>query len=81
MELVKLHMFHFYYDMVIPHWGRDNVKLLMTDTDSLTLEIKTEKFGQTWNALTRIMKAGYKLWGILEMGNLEHSNQRQGTIP
>lgn len=43
-ELAKLHMYQFYYDMVIPHWGRENVKLLMTDTDSLMLEIKTDDF-------------------------------------
>ena len=30
--------------MVIPFWGRDNVKLLMTDTDSLMLEIKMDDF-------------------------------------
>lgn len=43
-ELAKLHMYQFYYDMVIPHWGCKNVKLLMTDTDSLMLEIKTDDF-------------------------------------
>ena len=39
-ELVKLHMYHFFYDQVIPFWKRENVELLMTDTDSLMLEIK-----------------------------------------
>ena len=40
-ELAKLHMYHFFYDQVIPFWKRENVELLMTDTDSLMLEIKT----------------------------------------
>ena len=40
-ELAKLHMYCFFYDQVIPFWGRDRVELLMTDTDSLMLEIKT----------------------------------------
>ena len=41
-ELAKLHMYKFYYDQVIPSWGHDNMELLMTDMDSLMLEIKTK---------------------------------------
>ena len=33
-------MYHFFYNQVIPFWKRENVELLMTDTDSLMLEIK-----------------------------------------
>ena len=46
-ELEKLHMYCFFYDQVIPSWGRDNVELLMTDTDSLMLKIKTKDCGET----------------------------------
>ena len=35
-------MYRFYYDQVIPFWKRENVELLMTNTDSLMLEIKTK---------------------------------------
>ena len=43
-ELAKLHMYRFYYNYVVPHWGRDRVQLLMmTDTDSLILKVKTTK--------------------------------------
>ena len=35
-------MYHFFYDQIIPFWKRENVELLMTDTDSLMLEIKTK---------------------------------------
>ena len=38
-ELAKLHMFEFYYDVLQPFFGWENVKLCMTDTDSLLLEI------------------------------------------
>ena len=41
-ELAKLHMYCFFYDQVIPFWKRENVELLMTDTDSFMLEIKTK---------------------------------------
>ena len=50
-ELVKLHMYRFFYDQVIPSWGRDNVELLMTDTDSLMLEIKTKDL---WGDIAKI---------------------------
>ena len=39
-ELAKLHVYRFYYEQVIPLWGHNRVELLMTDTDSLMLEIK-----------------------------------------
>lgn len=34
-DLAKLLMFNFYYRYLIPEFGRENVKLLFTDTDSL----------------------------------------------
>ena len=46
-ELMKLHMYKFYYGALLPHFGRENIELLMTDTDSLMLKIHTsnaEKF-------------------------------------
>ena len=43
-ELAKLHMYRFYYNHVVSHWGRDRVQLLlMTDTDSLMLKVKKTK--------------------------------------
>ena len=38
-ELAKLHMFEFYYDVLMDHFGKDNLKLCMTDTDSLLCEV------------------------------------------
>ena len=38
----KLMMYEFLYDYVFPKWGVDNVRVCMTDTDSVLLEIKTE---------------------------------------
>ena len=42
-ELAKLHMYRFYYTHVVPHWGRDRVQLLMTDTDSLMLKSRRQR--------------------------------------
>src|SRR5690606_17308885 len=41
LELSKLAMFEFYYDILKPKFG-DNLRLLMTDTDSFLLHIKCE---------------------------------------
>ena len=42
LDLSKLMMYEFLYDYVLPKWGVDNVRVVMTDTDSLLLEIKTD---------------------------------------
>lgn len=43
LELSKLHMYQFYYLKLKPAFG-DDINLLMTDTDSLILEVRTESF-------------------------------------
>jgi len=45
LEMSKLVMFEFYYDFLKPLYG-EKVKLLMTDTDSLFLEVETPDFYQ-----------------------------------
>jgi hypothetical protein len=40
-ELAKLHMYEFYYDVLIDYFGANFVQLCMTDTDSLLLNIWT----------------------------------------
>ena len=58
-ELAKLHMYRFYYNHVLPHWGRDRVQLLMTDTDSLMLQrSRPETSGQTSEHSTVHMRTG-----------------------
>ena len=41
LDLSKLHMYRFHYDHMVKNYGF-NAKLLFTDTDSLTYELKTE---------------------------------------
>ena len=43
MELSKLHMYKFHYDIMKKKYG-DKIRLLFTDTDSLMYEIETEDF-------------------------------------
>ena len=51
--LTKLHMYRFYYNHVVPHWGRDRVQLLMTDTDPLMLKVKTKDIWADIKAFNR----------------------------
>jgi len=46
-------MYRFYYNHVVPHWGRDRVQLLMTDTDSLMLKVKTKDIWADIKAFNR----------------------------
>lgn len=38
-ELAKLHMYEFYYDVLQPFFGYQNLELCMTDTDSLLIKV------------------------------------------
>ena len=43
LDLSKLHMYDFHYNVMKPKYG-DNIELLMTDTDSFVYKIETEDF-------------------------------------
>jgi hypothetical protein len=43
LDLSKLHMFEFHYDIILPRY-KENAQLLFTDTDSLCYLIKTDDF-------------------------------------
>ena len=43
LDLSKLHMYDFHYNIMKPKYG-NNVELLMTDTDSFVYKIKTDDF-------------------------------------
>ena len=42
LDLSKLCMYQFHYDVMLPKYGSDNLKKLFTDTDSLCYRITTE---------------------------------------
>ena len=42
LELSKLHMYNFHYKVMMAKYGPEKAKLLFTDTDSLTYQIKTD---------------------------------------
>ena len=42
LELSKLLMYSFYYDVLQPYFGEKNIEILYTDTDSYVLKLKTD---------------------------------------
>ena len=63
-ELAKLHMYEFYYDVLQEHFGWENLKLCMTDTDSLMVEVTLPK--ERIEAKTANMPEGQKKWDIYD---------------
>ena len=62
LDLSKLHMYDFHYNTMKPLYG-DKIKLMMTDTDSLTYCIETEDFYAD-------MKANSKYFDMSEYSKL-----------
>ena len=46
LELSKLHMYNFHYKVMMAKYGPEKAKLLFSDTDSLTFQIKTDDLYQ-----------------------------------
>lgn len=46
LEFSKLKLFEQYYDVFVPYWTPERLNILMSDTDSLLMEIKTNNFHQ-----------------------------------
>ena len=46
LELSKLFMYRSYYDTIQKHFGKDNVSLCFSDTDSFLLKVKMQQFGK-----------------------------------
>ena len=48
LELAKLHLYHYYYNILQPTFNPDKVKLIMTDTDSIIFSVNCENFFQKY---------------------------------
>eukprot|EP00877_Chromochloris_zofingiensis_P005032 jgi/Chrzof1/1452/Cz10g08140.t1 len=60
LDLSKLLMLQFHYDVMLPRYGRDNVRLIYTDTDSFVYHIKTEDvYADMWAMKEHYDMAGY----------------------
>ena len=51
LDLAKLHLYHYYYDILKPAFFPDKVNLLMTDTDSLIFSVNCKNFFEKYKNL------------------------------
>ena len=51
LDLAKLHLYHYYYDILKPTFLPDKVSLLMTDTDSLIFSVNCKNFFDKYKKL------------------------------
>ena len=56
LDLAKLHLYRYYYDILKPAFVPDEIQLLMTDTDSLIFSVNCENFFEKYKIMAvRIM--------------------------
>ena len=65
LELSKLAMFQYYYDVILPRFGRRNVSILLSDTDSFIFHIKN----YTKNEIR------WKLGDVMDFSNIPAANK------
>ena len=51
LDLAKLHLYSYYYDVLKPAFSPDKVSLIMTDTDSLIFSVNCKNFFQKYKKL------------------------------
>ena len=51
LDLSKLHMYSFYYDVLKNHY-KDNINLVYTDTDSFVLHTRTDDIYEDFNKIS-----------------------------
>jgi hypothetical protein len=56
LDLSKLHMFNFHYDVMLPHFGPSHAKLCYTDTDSLVYLLKAPQGSTVYDVLREIQE-------------------------
>lgn len=55
LEFSKAHMFRSYYQSIKPMFGEDNVSLLLTDTDSIIMNVRNFTRREIFERLSPIM--------------------------
>ena len=55
LDISKQHMFMMWYDYLQPALGAENLSLILTDTDSLLIEVKKHTRREIWDKLESIM--------------------------
>ena len=57
LDLAKLHLYHYYYNILKPAFAPDEVHLIMSDTDSLIFEVECENVFKKYKNLSLTLGA------------------------
>lgn len=79
LELSKLHMFNFHYEVMKPTFG-SNMRMLYTDTDSLVYELSDSDTEMVEEILVRMQKER-NCFDLSEMKNKDHLLLKSGFDP
>jgi hypothetical protein len=71
LDLSKLHMYHFHYDVMLPHFGLDRVQLSYTDTDSLVYLLTALKGSTVYEELRQLQEK-YDCFDLSEISDPSH---------
>ena len=65
LDLSKLHVYKYYYDILIPTFQPDKIQLLLTDTDSIIFEVTCENFFEKYKKLPLFDFSNFKRDNLL----------------
>ena len=51
LDLAKLHLYNYFYNILKPTFEPDKVNLIMTDTDSIIVSVNTQNFFEKYKRL------------------------------
>ena len=71
LDLAKLHLYNYFYNILKPTFEQDKVNLIMTDTDSIIFSVNTQNFFEKYKRLPLFDFSNFKKESSL------YSNQNQ----
>ena len=74
LDLAKLHMYYYYYDVLKPTFAPDKVSLIMTDTDSLVFSVNCHNFFGKYKKLNLFDFSNFKT------NNFLYSNENRKAL-
>ena len=74
LDLAKLHLYNYFYNILKPTFEPDKVNLIMTDTDSIIFSVNTQNFFEKYKRLPLFDFSNFKKESSL------YSNQNQKAL-
>jgi hypothetical protein len=72
LDLSKLHMFNFHYDVMLPHFGLSRLKMCYTDTDSLVYLLTASAPDKSISQDLRYIQDRHQCFDLSEIADPQH---------